>query len=284
MPQERLRGRLLGLLGWLVGVHLGRPAEGLEHASVALALGREHDDDVLVAQAASVVSTTSLLLGTPVEGLVDEAVTRGAAVVGVDLVLWPRALRGRQRLWDGRLTGAREDLAAMHAAAERGGTEYQLAYRCCDLALLEVATGDLDAAASSSRRRSRRPATAVTRGRCPGRPTRGGRWRPCGATPRPRCGAPTGSTGGPTAPANGLEGDGGATSGGCWRCRPRTGPPPSSSCSPAWRCSTTSATCTPAPSPCCRRPCRSRCWPGSPTWPATSATGSAGSRPRARRG
>ena len=78
-----------------MGVHLGRPAEGLEHASVALALGREHGDDVLVAQAAAVVSTTSLLLGTPIEGLVDEAVTRGAGVVGADLVLWPRALRGQ---------------------------------------------------------------------------------------------------------------------------------------------------------------------------------------------
>ena len=149
--QERLRGRLLGLLGWLVGVHLGRPAEGLGHASVALGIGREHDDDVLVAQAASVVSTTSLLLGRPVDGLVDEAVSRGAGVVGVDVVLWPRALRGRQRLWDGHLAAAREDLTAMHAVAERGGTELQLAYRCCDLALLEVASGDLDAAASSSR-------------------------------------------------------------------------------------------------------------------------------------
>lgn len=145
--RDRLRGRLLGVLGWLVGVHLGRPAEGLALALEGLALGRARGDDVLVAQAASAASTASLLLGRSAGSLVDEAVALGDRVTAGELVLWPRVLRGRQRLWDGRLGPAGCDLEAMLATARGSGTQFQLAYRRCDLAQLALAAGDLDLAA-----------------------------------------------------------------------------------------------------------------------------------------
>ncbi|MGY4642295.1 AAA family ATPase [Cellulomonas sp. URHB0016] len=144
---ELLRGRLLGLLGWLLGIHLGRPREGLRHASEALALGRAHHDDVLVAQAAAAASTTSLLVGRRADDLVDESVRLGSEVVQSQLALWPRVLQGRQQLWDGRLAAARTNLEMMHSSAVANGAEFQRSYRLADLGLAAIASGDLDLAA-----------------------------------------------------------------------------------------------------------------------------------------
>jgi len=144
---ELLRGRLLGLLGWLLGIHLGRPAEGFRHASDALAIGRAHRDTVLVAQAASAVSTTSLLLGRRADDLVEEAVRLGPEVVQSQLALWPRVLQGRHQLWDGRLADARGNLEVMYRSAVANGAEFQRSYRLADLAQVALASGDLDLAA-----------------------------------------------------------------------------------------------------------------------------------------
>ncbi|MBO9554423.1 LuxR family transcriptional regulator [Cellulomonas sp.] len=144
---ELLRGRVLGLLGWLLGIHLGRPADGLRHASEALALGRAHHDTVLVAQAASAVATTSLLLGRRADDLVAESVRLGDEVVQSQLALWPRVLQGRHELWDGHLTAARTNHEVMYRRAVANGAEFQRSYRLTDLALVALAQGDLDRAA-----------------------------------------------------------------------------------------------------------------------------------------
>ena len=142
-----LRGRVLGLLGWLLGIHLGRLDEGLACARAALETGRALDDAVLVAQAASAVSTTSLLLGRRADGLIEEAVAVGSEVVQSQLALWPQVLRGRQQLWDGHLGQARTNLESMHRSARSNGAEFQRAYRLSDLAQVALAAGDLDLAA-----------------------------------------------------------------------------------------------------------------------------------------
>ena len=142
-----LRGRVLGLLGWLLGIHLGRLDEGLACARAALETGRALDDSVLVAQAASAVSTTSLLLGRRVDGLIEEAVAVGSEVVQSQLALWPQVLQGRQQLWDGHLGRARTNLESMHRSARSNGSEFQRAYRLYDLAQVALAAGDLDLAA-----------------------------------------------------------------------------------------------------------------------------------------
>lgn len=142
-----LRGRVLGLLGWLLGIHLGRLDEGLACAQAALETGRSLDDAVLVAQAASAVSTTSLLLGRRTDGLIEEAVAVGSEVVQSQLALWPQVLQGRQQLWDGHLGRARTNLESMHRSARSNGAEFQRSYRLHDLAQVALAAGDLDVAA-----------------------------------------------------------------------------------------------------------------------------------------
>jgi hypothetical protein len=146
VAHERLRGRLLGLLGWLLAIHLGRVAEGLEHARSGLAIGRAHGDHVLVAQAASTVSTACLLLGERADELMAEAVTLGSAVVSSQLAMWPAVLQGRQQLWDGRLAEGRANLETMYRRALSNGTECQRPYRLCDPAQAALAAGELDLA------------------------------------------------------------------------------------------------------------------------------------------
>jgi DNA-binding CsgD family transcriptional regulator len=142
-----LRGRLLGLLGWLVGLHGGRVAVGLRHTHAALETGRQVDDPVLVAQAASTLSTESLLAGDRADGLIEEARRCEASVVESQLALWPLVLHGRQQLWDGYLVQARTNFEAMDRRARDRGTEHQRSYRCCDLAQVALAAGDLAVAA-----------------------------------------------------------------------------------------------------------------------------------------
>lgn len=144
---ERLRARLRGLLGWLLAVHLGRLDEGLAHAEAALEVGRAQRDAVLVAQAASAVSTASLLLGRRRLHLFDEAATGGPEVVQSQLALWPQVLHGREQLWDGHLAQARANFDEMHRSAISNGAEFQRPYRLADLAQALLAAGDLDAAA-----------------------------------------------------------------------------------------------------------------------------------------
>lgn len=111
-----VRARLLGLLAWLLAIHFGRPEEGLRWGWEALAIGRAHQDTVLIAQAASVVSTASLLLGQRQDTLIAEAESLSRPVVHSQLALWPQVIRGRQHLWDGHLEQARDKLMDMTAA------------------------------------------------------------------------------------------------------------------------------------------------------------------------
>ncbi len=141
----RLRGRLLGLLGWLLTLHLARIAEGLEFARAGLAIGRLHDDAGLTAQAAATVSTASLMAGAREDALIDEAVALD--VPGRHMVMWPRVLLARQQLWDGRLAEARANHEAMYRRTVALGAELQRGYRFCDLAHVEIAAGRLDLAA-----------------------------------------------------------------------------------------------------------------------------------------
>ena len=169
-----LRGRLLGLLGWLIALHLGRVHEGLEYARAGLEIGRTQGDVVLVAQAASAVSTASLLLGRRADELMDEACRLDSEVVASQLALWPKVLQGRQQLWDGR--SGRPGRTSMRCTEARSatGAECQRSYRLCDLAHLELAAGDLEWPNTTWTRDSRRRSTAATSGQSPGWPTPAG--------------------------------------------------------------------------------------------------------------
>ncbi len=141
---ECVRGRLHGLLGWLLSLQLGRVDEGLRHAGAGLAVGRLHGDAVLTAQTAATVATASLLLGRRQDGLMVEAVEAADEVEDRHLVMWPRVLLGRQQLWDGHLAEARANHETSYQRTLRQGGGFQVGYRLSDLARLELAAGDLD--------------------------------------------------------------------------------------------------------------------------------------------
>ena len=259
-----------GCSGWLLGIHLGRLDEGLALARAALETGRAHDDAVLVAQAASAVSTTSLLLGRRVDGLIEEAVAVGTEVVQSQLALWPQVLHGRQQLWDGHLGRARTNLESMHRSARSNGAEFQRAYRLDDLAQVALAAGDLDLAAQhvgdgSEAARDCGDERALAWLAYPAglarRPPRGpGR----GATR-----TPSGSMPGPRASGNGRGGRWRDTSGASRRPRRATGPARSTTCSARSASSTPWAVPTRASCRCCRT--RSR-WPASRARPTVWST------------
>lgn len=143
---QRLRGRLLGLLGWLLALHLGRPEEGRRYAAQGLRIGREVGDRVLIAQSASALSTAMLLRGERADDLLTEAIAHGPEVIGCQLALWPQVLAARQQLWDGHLDDARAGFTSMLAGAAAKGAQFQRPYRLVDLAIAAVAAGELDLA------------------------------------------------------------------------------------------------------------------------------------------
>lgn len=143
-----LRGRLLGLLGWMLALHLARLPEGIEAARAGLVIGRAHGDALLTAQAAATISTASLMAGVREDALIDEAVGLDADVPARHLVMWPRVLLARQQLWDGHLADARYNHESMYRRSVGLGAELQRSYRLCDLAQVELAAGNLDLAGS----------------------------------------------------------------------------------------------------------------------------------------
>ena len=60
-----LRGRVLDLLGWLLGMYRGQLERGVELSSEALVIAEEHHDPVLEMLAAGTLSTVSLMAGRP---------------------------------------------------------------------------------------------------------------------------------------------------------------------------------------------------------------------------
>lgn len=141
-------GRLIGLLGWLLALHLARLPEGLALSRQALAIGRAHGDVLLTAQAAATISTAALMAGEREDALIEEAISLDADVPGRHLVMWPRVLLARQQLWDGRLADARHHHEVMYRRAVALGAELQRGYRLCDLAHVELAAGNLELVAT----------------------------------------------------------------------------------------------------------------------------------------
>ena len=67
---------------------------------------------------------------------------------GLRLGRWPDVERARQCLWNGELETARAIFERLHEMAVRSGIEFQRPYRLLDLALLEIACGNISVAAA----------------------------------------------------------------------------------------------------------------------------------------
>ena len=148
---EHLRGILLDLLGWQLGLFKGRLTESRTCCQEALTLARRTGDTGTIIRAAATLSTLSLLGGSPRPELMEEVVRAGEQGVrdqpaGTLLRVWPWVFHARQALWDGDLTPARAGFERTYQAAVALGSEFQRPYRLRDLAILELATGRLNLA------------------------------------------------------------------------------------------------------------------------------------------
>jgi ATP/maltotriose-dependent transcriptional regulator MalT len=141
-----LRARTLDLLGWQLGLYRGRLADGIAASGTALALAGELGDAETGCVAGATLGLARTLHGEPSDELLDDAVRRATGLRPFPLGRWPRVFRARAWLWAGRLEEARREFLLLRKEAVLLGSEFQRPYRLCDLALLAVCAGDLDAA------------------------------------------------------------------------------------------------------------------------------------------
>ncbi len=141
-----LRGRVLDLFGWLLGMYRGQLARGIELSTEALAIAEERRDPVLQMLAAGTLSMLSVLAGRPEPALIARACSIAADHEGPLLGRWPLIFRARQDLWAGQLVDARAGFEDMRDAFRRRGVEFQRPYRLSELAQVEVVAGNLDRA------------------------------------------------------------------------------------------------------------------------------------------
>jgi ATP/maltotriose-dependent transcriptional regulator MalT len=143
---QALRGKVLDQLGWLQGVFRGDLETGIANAQEALDLAVAIDDPDLRLSAACGLATMEALHGTPREAVLDEAVALEREL-GRPL-LWggPRVHRAEHLLWEGELDAARALFEAANAEAAASSNERWLAYGLYNLAAVECASGDLEAA------------------------------------------------------------------------------------------------------------------------------------------
>lgn len=144
---DLLRGRILDLRGWMAVTYRAELAKGLELGEQALAIAERLADPTLEMLAASSVAMASLMLGRPRPDLIDRAVWLADTHGGPRLGRWPKGVHGQLCIWSGQLGEARTILEEMHAAFLLAGLEFQRPFRILDLALLELASGNLAVAA-----------------------------------------------------------------------------------------------------------------------------------------
>jgi DNA-binding CsgD family transcriptional regulator len=138
-----LRGRVLELRGFVVGLYRGELGRGLALADEALGIARREADPELEILASGTVATTALLAGCPRPRLMDRALALAEDHACPPLGRWPQVLRARHCLWGGRLDEARRRFEALTTEFARSGVEFQRPYRLADRARLEVASGHL---------------------------------------------------------------------------------------------------------------------------------------------
>jgi DNA-binding CsgD family transcriptional regulator len=142
-----LRAHVLDLLGWQLGYYQGRLNDGIAYCTAALEVARGvPNTDQVVMCAEATLSICSALLGSPRDDLIEHALALDEANPPAPLGRWAPIFHGRQLLWAGHLHKARQVFEQMRRRAVTVGSEFQRPYRHYELALVEIAAGDLDAA------------------------------------------------------------------------------------------------------------------------------------------
>jgi DNA-binding CsgD family transcriptional regulator len=140
---DRQRGRVLDMLGWLRGVFRGDLRAGIECAREALAIAERAGDAEFQMSVAAGLSNMEALTGNPRLDLMDRAVALEEEVGRPALWAGPRVLLAEQLLWAGDLSTARSLLEAALGEAASSGNERWRSYGLYDLASVECAAGDL---------------------------------------------------------------------------------------------------------------------------------------------
>ncbi len=143
---QRWRGRLLELRGWLVGTYRGRLEDAIELGAEALRIAVAEGDEELEMVASATLTTSSVQAGRPIAGLMEQALELAERLEPPRLGRWPQLFRARQAMWGGQLEEARQLFEEMRHVFSRRGIEFQRPYRLSDLAWVEVVAGNLDAA------------------------------------------------------------------------------------------------------------------------------------------
>ncbi len=138
--------RILDLLGWQLGLYRGRLAEGIATSRRALAMCLDRDDVEAGSAIRASLAAQLALSGRPSRELFAEAVDSAGSRRPFALGRWPQVFQARAMLWSGELDIARRGLLRAQQDAVALGSEFQRPYRLCDLAILDVAAGDLDSA------------------------------------------------------------------------------------------------------------------------------------------
>ncbi len=144
---DLLRGRVLEMRAWMATMHRSQPTEGLADGEQALALARSIGDRTVEMLASSTVAMASSMLGRPRPELMEHAIALDTSPGDARLGHTPAIVKGRVCLWSGRLGEARATFEQLASAYVSAGLEFQRPYRLFDLALLELAAGDVTRAA-----------------------------------------------------------------------------------------------------------------------------------------
>jgi DNA-binding CsgD family transcriptional regulator len=144
---ELLRGRILELRGWMATTYRAELADGIAFCEQALEIAIRLNDPRLEMLAAGSVATASLMLGRPRQDLIDRALRLAEEHPGPALGRWPQGVYGQLCIWCGNLDAARPLLEELYQSCLSAGMEFQRPYRLLDLALLELASGNIVAAA-----------------------------------------------------------------------------------------------------------------------------------------
>jgi DNA-binding CsgD family transcriptional regulator len=146
-----LRAHVLDLLGWQIGYYRGRLADGVAYSAAALDAARGVPDaEQVVMRAEATLSMCSTLMGRPAPEAMARALALDDTNPAAPLGRWPPIYHARQLLWAGELDTARQVFEQMRRRAIAVGSEFQRPYRLYELALVDIAAGDLTAALDSA--------------------------------------------------------------------------------------------------------------------------------------
>ncbi len=148
---DRLRGRVLDMLGWLRGMFRGDLRGGIECAGRSVEIADRLGDAGLRMLAIAHLAHMQALSGSPRPERMAEAVALADEIGGPRLGGGPRAWQAKQLLWAGDIPSAKALLDAVLDEDIRSGNELERPYRLYDLALVECAGGSPLAALALAR-------------------------------------------------------------------------------------------------------------------------------------